>query len=284
MPHRIAPVLVLRLVFMCLAALSFSGCKSEDMKPKHEPIDWKTLGASRIFFGHQSVGENILEGIQDILKDTQGVSLRLLKTRDPESLPERAFAHADVGRNGDPKSKCDDFEGLMDKGFGDKTDIAFFKFCFVDIMADAQVEDIFSYYRSTIERLKERYPRTIFVHITVPLVKAPTGPKAWIKRALGTLGGWDADNAARNRYNELLLEHYKGKEPVFDLAGIESTFPDGRRCSFRYKGRRCYSLVPAYTDDGGHLNPVGRRIAAERLLGFLSGVARKQEPAHGNSP
>lgn len=279
MPRRIPPVSVLGVLLVCLAIFSFSGCKREDMKPEHAPIDWKILASSRIFFGHQSVGENILKGIQDVLKDTQEVSLRLVKTRDPESLHESAFAHADIGRNGDPKSKCDDFADLMDKGFGDETDIAFFKFCFVDIMADTRVEDVFLYYKSTIERLKERYPRTIFVHVTVPLVRVSTGPRVWIKKALGTLGGWHADNTARNRYNELLLEHYKGKEPVFDLAGIESTFPDGRRCSFRYKGQHYYSLVPAYTDDGGHLNFMGRRIVAERLLGFLSGVARKQEPA-----
>lgn len=274
-----AQVLAPWLVLVSLATLSFAGCEREPMKLENEPVDWKALATTRIFWGHQSVGENILEGIQDILRDTPGASLRLLKTRDPASLSEPAFTHTDIGRNEDPKSKCDDFAVLMDEGFGYKTDIAFFKFCFVDVVADTNVEEIFSYYRSTLERLKKQYPKTVFVHVTVPLTTVPRGPKVWIKQLLGTLEGWHADNAARNRYNELLLGHYTGKEPVFDLAAIESTFPDGRRCTFRYKGSLYSTLVPAYTHDGGHLNPVGRKLVAERLLKFLSGVDKTPEPA-----
>ncbi len=265
---------------LLLAVVSFCACTGESMQSEHETIDWKALANARIFFGHQSVGENILEGIQDLAKDSPAPSLRLVKTRNPASLSEPAFAHTDIGRNEDPKSKCDDFASLMDKGFGTRTDIAFFKFCFVDIMAGTDVEQVFSHYRSTMERLKKQYPNTTFVHVTVPLMTVPAGPKVWIKKALGILEGWHADNAARSRYNELLLAHYRGKEPVFDLAAIESTFPDGRRSSFRYKGSSSYSLVPAYTDDGGHLNSFGRRLVAERLLGVLSDLAKRPEPIH----
>ena len=63
---------------------------------------------------------------------------------------------------------------------------------------------------------------------------------------------------------------YRGREPVFDLATIESTRPDGRREAIRAGSRSGYALVPAYTSDNSHLNEQGRRRVAEELLVFLA--------------
>jgi lysophospholipase L1-like esterase len=43
--------------------------------------------------------------------------------------------------------------------------------------------------------------------------------------------------------------------------------------SVRQGGKVHYAMVPAYTTDGGHLNEVGRRIVARRLLVLLAGLA-----------
>jgi len=43
------------------------------------------------------------------------------------------------------------------------------------------------------------------------------------------------------------------KEPLFDLAAIESTAPDGTRASFMKDGKTYYQMVSDYTHDGGHL-------------------------------
>ena len=51
------------------------------------------------------------------------------------------------------------------------------------------------------------------------------------------------------QFNELLIKEYDGKEPVFDLAEIESTRPDGRRETFTKDGKTYYSLIPDYTYD-----------------------------------
>jgi lysophospholipase L1-like esterase len=67
----------------------------------------------------------------------------------------------------------------------------------------------------------------------------------------------------------LLRKNYEGKEPVFDLARIESTRPDGTRETFTQDGKTYYALVPAYTKDGGHLNKLGRKKVAEQLLLLL---------------
>jgi len=244
---------------------------------KHAPatVDWKALSGARIFFGHQSVGENILEGIQDLLKENPGAALQILKSPDPASLSGPAFLHTSIGKNEDPKSKCDDFARIMESGVAEKVDIACFKFCFVDVTADTDVEDLFAYYEKTLATLKTKYPKTTFVHVTVPLTTVPSGPRVWLKSVLGILKGWHADNAARNRYNEILLRHYEGREPVFDLARAESTLPDGARCSYHYKGDVYSCLVSAYTCDGGHLNPLGRRVVAQQFLAFLGELAAR---------
>ena len=78
-------------------------------------------------------------------------------------------------------------------------------------------------------------------------------------------------NANRNRLNALLRRHYEGREPLFDIARIESTRADGSRCAWKAGTR--YAMVPEYTDDGGHLNAHGRRWVAEQLLIQLAELA-----------
>ncbi|MEF9476235.1 MAG: hypothetical protein L0958_06070, partial [Candidatus Mariimomonas ferrooxydans] len=59
---------------------------------------------------------------------------------------------------------------------------------------------------------------------------------------------------------------------LFDLALIESTDSEGGMATFKKCGKSFYSLVPSYTNDGGHLNEDGRRIVAEQLLIFLANL------------
>ena len=73
------------------------------------------------------------------------------------------------------------------------------------------------------------------------------------------------NNINRNQFNEILRKEYEGKAPIFDLAKIESTYPDGKTS---------YSMVPDYTYDGGHLNETGRKKAAEQLLVLLANISK----------
>jgi hypothetical protein len=63
----------------------------------------------------------------------------------------------------------------------------------------------------------------------------------------------------------LLRSAYGESGRLFDLAKEEATFPDGRPSCVQYRGEMLPSLVPEYTDDGGHLN----QPAAERMAGQL---------------
>ena len=68
----------------------------------------------------------------------------------------------------------------------------------------------------------------------------------------------------------MLRKQYDGKEPLFDLAKIESTLTDGMRLSYKKDGKSIFALIPDYTHDGGHLNEYGRKIVAEQLLIYLA--------------
>ncbi|MCK5076580.1 MAG: hypothetical protein KAR38_09400, partial [Calditrichia bacterium] len=77
-------------------------------------------------------------------------------------------------------------------------------------------------------------------------------------------------------YNELLKETFKD-EPVFNLAKVESTYPDGSRESFTQNGKTYYSLIRNYTYDGGHLNELGRQIAAKELMKVLAEAVKNKD-------
>lgn len=232
---------------------------------------WEKLGSKKLYFGHQSVGFNIIEGLKDIMKENPQIKLNIVETSRLQDFDAPLFAHSRVGQNLNPGSKADAFRELIKTGIGEKADMAFFKFCYVDIDEKSDFTAIFNYYKNIMADLTSDYPHTIFIHVTAPLVASPVGFKTTLKRLLNYPVKWtDPGNIKRNGYNKLLLQEYSGKQPVFDLAGIESTFPDGSRCYFRKGGEKIFTLVPAYSNDGAHLNPLGRNHVAEQLLIFLS--------------
>lgn len=228
----------------------------------------RNVAGKRIYFGHQSVGFNILDGISDIVKDHPGSGLSLVKTSDPLVFKTPVFAHFTVGTNEDPSSKIEDFAHSMDKGIGGNAEIAFFKFCYVDVNRTTNIDKMFVAYKTTMERLKNKYPKTRFVHVTAPLTVSKFSARSLIKKVLGT----EDNNIRKNTFNQMLVQEYMGKDPIFDLAAIESTYPDGSRSVFTAGGKTYYSLAPEYTDDDGHLNERGRRIVAAELLKFLSQI------------
>lgn len=231
---------------------------------------WQNLSLKKIYFGHQSVGFNIIDGIKDIMKENHQIKLNIIETINPSDLNSPAFTHSPVGRNMNPKSKSDAFAGLINERLGNKVDIAFFKFCYVDIVPETNVSKLFEEYESTMSSLRAKYPRIVFVHFTVPVTTLQSGPKALMKKIIGRPVGGYEDNIKREEFNEKLRKRYAGKEPVFDLAFIESTNEAGSRVTFTHKGKTGYILAFEYTNDGGHLNDRGRKIVAEQLLIFLS--------------
>lgn len=229
------------------------------------------LAAKKIYFGHQSVGKNIMNGIEDILTAEQKKKLNIIDSLDATNYEGSMFAHSRVGYNMDPISKIIGFNNYVNNLSDWQPNMAMFKFCYVDIKENADVKEIFSEYQSRMSKLKTAYPDIQFVHFTVPLTTVETGLKAdFMKNVLGKTQGRERDNVKRNQYNDLLRQTYSGKEPVFDLAEIESTRENGARVVYTLNDNQYFSLAPEYASDGRHLNELGRQIVAKKLLEFLS--------------
>ena len=231
---------------------------------------WEKLAQKKIYFGHQSVGFNIVDGIKDLMKENPQIKLNIVETSDQSDFKLGLFAHSRVGKNMDPKSKVDEFANFINDGIGGKADAAALKFCYVDIRSDTNTKNIYVDYSNSISKIKNKYSNITIIHFTTPLTQRQTGIKASIKKLIGRPVGGVDDNIKRNEYNEMLRKEYEEKEPLFDIAKIESTFPNGTRCSFTKDGKTYYSMVPEYTYDGGHLNETGRKKAAEQLLILLA--------------
>ena len=64
----------------------------------------KAVANMRVFFGHQSVGKNILDGINDIAEGVDN-KINIVESRVVNDKSEAAFYHAGVGKNNDPTLK-----------------------------------------------------------------------------------------------------------------------------------------------------------------------------------
>jgi hypothetical protein len=255
--------------------------KSNVTLPAIEDIDqehWSALVEQRILFGHQSVGYNIVDGIKDIINEHSHIEVNIVETQERSEFDRPVFAHCRVGRNTDPASKIESFTSIMDAGVGNKVDIAFFKFCYVDLVRGSDPEGIFHDYEDAIGQLKVRYSQTKFLHVTVPICSAPRTAKRALKESAKFLvgkPGFIDDNVVRQRYNMLLEQAYSGNQPMFDLALIESVDRQGFRCYTTKGTNTVFLLAPEYTEDASHLNERGRKRVAEQLLIVLAKMAHE---------
>jgi hypothetical protein len=222
------------------------------------------LSGIKTFFAHQSVGGNILEGIATIVATPGVAQLRIEETTDPTRMLAGTVAHVKVGTNGDPRSKLLQFESLLNQGIGEQADVALLKFCYADIDTATDVGQLLTDYTRVMAGLRQRFPSLLLVHVTVPLQRAQSGPKAWLKRASGRAPGGYLSNARREDYNAILRARFGGKEPIFDLAAAES-----RAMRIDWGGRLVPALDPALTNDGGHLNREGQLVVAGTFLEAL---------------
>ena len=233
---------------------------------------WKKLSKKTFYFGHQSVGYNIIDGIKDLLKEYPKIKMNIVETRDSTSLSPGTLGHSQIGINSDPQSKFDDFLNIIESGLGKKVDAAALKLCYVDISKETNPSTLFSRYETTIEKIRESYPGITLVHFTSPLTTLQSGPKAWVKKLFGRPVYGSEENIKRYEYNKLLRAKYKGRDPILDIATIESTYPNGTRSTFKAKGNTYFALVADYTYDDGHLNEIGRKKVAEQFILILASL------------
>jgi hypothetical protein len=258
-------IYVLVPILIALAIILFrSNNLSKNMDPEiYKKV--KAISQKNIYFGHKSVGENIIAGLKKINSDMAQNELIIKELSDTFRLDGNYFVHSNIGQNGDPKGKFEEFESIINNMANKKLDIAMMKLCFVDITKNTNIDDVFNSYVSMIDILQNKYPHIKFIHFTVPLKSKPSFLNS-IKEKIKGLNNYDQqDNLARNRYNGYIFSKYS-KDDIFDLAGAESTYPDGQRESTFVNGKLCFILIKDYTDDGGHLNDLGKQIISEKLI------------------
>ena len=232
---------------------------------------WDALAQRRIFFGHQSVGFNILEGVKDIVANNPRIRLRIVRSDAPATVQGPALIHTTIGENRRPDLKNSEFTRIVSAGFGDAGGIALFKYCFLDVDSHTDVRQLFESYRATIDSLHAKYPRLTLVEVTEPLVVAENPVVSRLRLALGKESERML-NVKRADFNRRIIETFGPRGTVFDLARFESTRPDGSREAYTVGRDSAYALVPTYTNDGAHLNERGRRVIAEQFLSFLARV------------
>jgi hypothetical protein len=234
---------------------------------------WAQVSAIRTFFAHQSVGGNLLAGVQDLQERHGAATLPVVDIGTTAVPGGPVLAHLYVGQNGDPMSKIHGFRQALEGGLGDTVDVAALKFCFWDIQKDTDVGKVFEAYSQTIADLQTRFPRLTFVHVTVPLFTRDSDWRAGVRRLLSMDVPRTLDNAKRHALSERIRARYAGREPVFDLEAFEAA-------SDREDGGIPY-LRSDYTYDGGHLNESARAAGAAT---FLTVVAHASTRLSSGSP
>jgi len=223
----------------------------------------------RILFGHQSVGQNIIEGIAELAGQGWPVPRVVDADADADAdvdadlNPPVVLAHFRIGANGDPLSKLADFAGKVSAEQVSRPRAALFKFCYVDLFDREAVAPLFDAYVKTMRALQQAREDVAVGHMTIPLRAVPPGLLMAGMRLLGRPHPQLVQNAARHEFNERLRDRFAAAGYFFDLAAIESG-----GCA------AAPALQRRFTDDGGHLNARGRRHVAAEFVRFLTQLAR----------
>jgi hypothetical protein len=277
-------MLTLRLLAPAILALLAACSARHDEQAQQETAlnhaaikaDLEVVAGARILLGHQSVGRDVLAGVASLARDNN-VPLRIeaIESLPPDAAP--GLFHTHIGENGDPDSKCESFEQLLVNPQRPAYDIAMMKLCYVDLGGGLphQAAGLLERYGKVVAALKHARPDVQLVHITMPLRADPPGRKAKLQRMLTLATSEDADNELRNAYNEGLRKRF-ADEPLFDLAKVESTRPNGEHSAFTNNGQTIYTLAPEYSTDGGHLNAEGQRRAAAEFLRTTASALRQR--------
>lgn len=241
-----------------------------DPEPRVTPpataAELRAASERRAFFGHQSVGKNVLGGVPAVYAEAGLPAPEVVDLGARASLPGSGpvLAHAYLGQNGDPLGKIRDFDARLRGGLGDQVDVAAMKLCYLDITGATDLDEVFATYRDTVAALERDFPAVRFVHVTTPVKTEPVDLKWRAKEVLGRAN----DNAARERYNALMRSEYADVD-LLDLAAIEATGPDGVLTTVPHDGRQHLALDPAWAHDPGHLNAAGSKAAASHFLALL---------------
>ena len=243
-----------------------------------------------MFFGHNSVGGNIVAGIGSVTNlrilspgtgDVSNYGARHFNTTTNDHSTRRpALLNTAYGLYSSYDGAItsinrfvDQVHGIMNGTMngnnfipGQRLDIVFMKFCYVvyENITNAQVDLIFNHYATQMALLQTEFPELIIVHFTQ--TNRPCGNFQLI---------YDA-NARAMRYRQHILDTYGRTGRVFDLTLTEAT--NGQNVNYcpytDSEGNPVLGMQQGYSVGGndGHLNDTGRRAVGNALADFLARV------------
>lgn len=224
---------------------------------------------TRVFFGHQSVGKNIISGIPGYYAQHSSEPPEIIElsegTTPPSGGDGGVILHSMVGENRYPEKKLADFASTLRAGVAQHIDVAVLKFCYLDVHSGTDVDALFELYRSQMAELQAEFPMVRFVYATVPLRVETVDLKQLVKELIGRPN----DNAARERFNTLVRGEYAATGRLFDIAAMQSTKPDGTRIARSHRGAVHFAMYEGYASDPGHLNAEGSMRAAGEFLAVV---------------
>lgn len=241
------------------------------------PQSYLDLAAQKnVVFDHHSIGGNIMTGMGTLESQNPGRYSFVSQFAPPGSW---FTTHHGTGINigeyqdGDnsyPQTKIDGFDSTIRNGIGNVANIAFMKFCFLDIYDDAANGlSTWNSYRAMMADLITTYPNTRFVWVTDPLEQALSS--AYINRE-------------KSLFNNALRQYVQANGGIlFDLADIESHDPNGNLITDSQGYEALYSGYAQNQDH--HLNSAGQQRTASalwwvfaRLSGWAGGTAPTSTP------
>lgn len=156
------------------------------------------LKGRSIYLGHQSVGANIMQGVDDYLAQLPAADQ--LARGGLDAAGPGHWVDGYIGSNGDPLGKMSAFHADVLAHCGD-LEVAMMKFCWADTpyIDSHSAQDLLDAYVAMVDAVETGCPGVTLVHFTIPLMTS--------------------GNASREAYNALLRARYGSA--VFDLAAEE---------------------------------------------------------------
>ncbi len=216
------------------------------------PADRARLGALRVFWGHQSVGRDLMGGAGRLGFPFEAVT-------GAGDYPRVTRGEAEVADNRDPARKVRSFRTLvLDRGIGGAVQVVAMKFCWIDFTRDTDLDAIERQYTEAVAEIRRRFPTVRVLHVTPPLTSDE--PR---------------ENRIRLAFGQRLRQRFAATDVVFDLAEVQSTRDDGSRCV----RDRSAVLCDPYRSDEGHLNDAGADRAAKAFLYAVLQAAGSPSPS-----
>lgn len=216
----------------------------------------RATASQRTFFAHQSVGHDILRGLNHLSRTNGWGNPVYVDLDKDEVVPDGPggglIARVKIGTDRDPLGKITEFDRRLREGLGGRVDIATLVFSSVDVETGTDVRAVFDTYHSVLAGLQRDFPEVAFIPATVPLTTDDVG-----------------GNTARTKFNKLVRKEYAEAGRLWDIAAIESTDPDGKRVG----GKKHEALFPGYAVKTANLNETGSQAVAEGLLRVIAHAA-----------